>query len=569
MGPGSQDERIPDSRMVSRRTTTDSARRPATRQVSGIFRVSYRRVFPARRVTFIPMASRPAAASLLRKHRRAAGLSQSALAGRSGVSANAISEIERGFSRGPRRSTIQLIADALGLSAAERTALEHSIDRHRRPPRATSPASRPEGDNGLAAVLLPSLIGRSRELEQLTRLLREGTTQLVTLTGPAGVGKTRLALALQAELAGSYLHGVTFVDLAPIRDAPMVLAAITKRIGLPDTRGNALVRIQDYLRERSALLMLDNFEQVLPAALDLATLLAGCPGIIALVTSREPLHLRSEQVIPVRPLALPDLDRLPPAGELEDSASVALFSARARAVKPEFSLTDENARAVAELCVHLDGLPLAIELAAAYVPALSPSMILDRIRRQFSFLRSQAPDLPLRHQTMRAALGWSYDLLTEGEQTVFRYLGVFVGGYTAETAEAFLQSVRPGMEDVIAIVASLVAKSMIVSEEDTAGGRRFRLLESVHSYALDKLTAHGEEVAACQAHAEFFLALAEALDPELDGQAARDRILRLEQEQDNLRAALGWLHHQGDGEKALRLATRAGILLGSPLAPRR
>ena len=292
------------------------------------------------------------------------------------------------------------------------------------------------------------------ELELIRQLLVGGTARLLTLTGPAGVGKTRLAHEAGTRFGGAFPDGVWFVDLTTIRDPAKVPSALAESLGLPDT-GPAFLpdRLSACLQGRETLLILDNFEQVLPAAPLLDTLLHAAPGLRLLITSRELLHLRAEQTLPVPPLALPDPAHLPPLERLVEVPSVALFLHSAQKINPGFRLTDENAPAVAGLCVHLDGLPLAIELAAARTQLLSPQMLLERLEQRLSLLHWEAQDLPVRQHTLRSAIAWSYDLLAKEEQVLFRRLGIFVGGFTLEAAEAIVADKLSDAIDVVECLA--------------------------------------------------------------------------------------------------------------------
>jgi predicted ATPase/DNA-binding CsgD family transcriptional regulator len=389
--------------------------------------------------------------------------------------------------------------------------------------------------------------------------------RLLTLTGPAGVGKTRLAIEVGRRMSGEFAQGVAFVDLSPIRDPTLVPPALAAGVGLQDVESPRLLeRLFAYLRARRSLIILDNFEQLLSAAGWLADLLADCPSVTLLVTSRETLRLRWEQTYRVQPLDLPDPDNLPPVEDLARVPAVALFLDRARAIDREFVLGGENARAVAELCAHLDGLPLAIELAAARTSLLSPRMILDRLGQRLSLLRWEARDLPARQQTLRSAIGWSYDLLDEQEQALFRRLGVFTAGFTMDAAQAVTSASgeqgvhQPAPEGVLDGLGSLVDKSLILVEGRNAQEIRYRLLESVREYALEELEVWGETEPARRAHALHFLDLAERAEPELIRRGQRAWFLRLEQDHDNLRAALRWFSSHGEYVLALRLAVALG-----------
>ena len=404
-----------------------------------------------------------------------------------------------------------------------------------------------------------SFLGRTQELELIRQLLIGGPARLLTLIGPAGVGKTRLALEAGKRFGDNFPDGIWFVDLTTIRDPAEVPAAVAGSLGLPDTGPTPLLeRLSACLQARETLLILDNFEQVLPAAPLLGSLLAIAPGLRLLVTSRELLHLRAEQTLPVPPFALPDPAHLPPVDTLVEVPSVALFLQRAQMINPSFRLSEENARAVAELCVRLDGLPLAIELAAARTQLLSPQMMLERLEQRLALLHWEAQDLPVRQHTLRSAIAWSYELLAGDEQVLFGRLGIFVGSFTLEAAEAIVTDAPNQTVDVLDGVASLVDKSLVLSEEDGDGGHRFRLLESVRDFALEQVTRCDEGEAVGHAHAHYFLELAKRAAPELVGGTQRTWFLRLEQEHGNLRQALRWLLDHGENEAALRLAGALG-----------
>jgi predicted ATPase/DNA-binding CsgD family transcriptional regulator len=422
---------------------------------------------------------------------------------------------------------------------------------------------------GLPAAAGP-LIGRDELLAAALTLLRDEGVHLVTLTGPAGGGKTRLAVALASALAAEFRHGVRFVDLSAVRAPAQVLPTVADALGIREAGGRVAQRpvterLARALRERHLLVVLDNFEQVLAAAPDIGDLLARCPGVKALVTSRAALHLRWEHELAVPPLEVPDLRQLPDPDELTRVPAVALFVERARAVRRDFALDTAGAQAVAEVCVRLDGLPLAIGLAAARAKVLPPAALLARLERRLQLLVGGAPDRPTRHQTLRAALDWSHELLAAPEQALLRRLSVFAGGFTLVAAEAVCSgqyaagsggpadvggTTAPGdgrgpptvncllPTDVLGTLETLVDNSLVRPAPVHAGEPRYALLETIREYALDRLQAAGEVAAAHQRHAAYFLALAETAAASLRGPGQAAWLRRLEEEHDNLRAAL-------------------------------
>ncbi|MFI5340262.1 MAG: tetratricopeptide repeat protein [Candidatus Methylomirabilales bacterium] len=398
------------------------------------------------------------------------------------------------------------------------------------------------------------LIGRDEEVETVRQLLLRERVRAVTLTGAGGTGKTRLALQIASNLTNEFPDGVYFVTLASISDPNLLASSIAVALGIRENAARPVLEsVMEALQHKHMLLVLDNFEQIVAAATVVVDLLATCPGLKVLVTSRIVLHLSGEHEYQVPPLKLPEIGRLPGTESLERYSAIALFLERARAVKPGFTLSNENAPAVAGICAHLDGLPLAIELAAARIKLLSPQAMLDRLGSRLDFLKGGARDLPARHQTLRQAIAWSYDLLTEDEKGFFRRLAVFTRGCTLEAVEAVCGADGGLGMDALDGVATLVDKSLLRQEEGPGEEPRFVMLETIRDYGLESLKAAADWEFARRAHAAYFLALAEQAEAELTGPRQSLWLDRLEREHDNLRAALSWAEEQGETEIVLRL----------------
>jgi predicted ATPase/DNA-binding XRE family transcriptional regulator len=490
----------------------------------------------------------PSFGQLLRQLRGAAALSQAELAERAGLSVRGISDLERDLRQTPRPETARLLADALALDDAARTVLLAAAHTIQIPERSPMPASL----SGALPVLLTRLIGREPELAALLALLLRDGARLVTITGVGGSGKTRLALEVAARLRARFADGVVFVDLAPLADPTLVLPSLAAALGVPERAGQPLAEsLARFLAPRQTLVLLDNCERVLGAVPALNALLAASPDVTILATSREPLHVRGEREFPLAPLPLPAADQLPAVSELARIPAAALFVERAEASQPTFRLTAENAAAVAAICRRLDGLPLAIELAAVRVKVLPPAALLARLEKRLPLLTG-GRDLPARQQTMRDAIAWTYDLLAPSEQALFRRLAVFAGGFTLAAAEAVAD---PAMSaTVFDGVAALVEQSLLQPSAGTETEPRYQLLETVREYGLEQLTAAGETDEVRQRHAAFFLQQAADFMTGSPILLDRERLARVIAEQDNVRLALQWCDAQGDSEALLQLS---------------
>jgi predicted ATPase/DNA-binding XRE family transcriptional regulator/tetratricopeptide (TPR) repeat protein len=497
---------------------------------------------------------------LLKQHRLDASLSQEELAERAHLSSHTISGLERGIRRAPYSHTVEVLADALGLSPPDRTELHSVAERARR----RSPSTRlaPETDTVGPPNNLPrqlsSFVGREKDVAKIRELI--ASDRLVTLVGSGGVGKTRIALRVAADLLDGSGQGVWFVDLAPLTDASLVPSTIASALSVQETLDRPILQtLIAYLKNRYLLLVLDNCEHLIDGVARAAeVLLQSCSRLQILATSREALGISGERTYRVPSLSVPALDEMHrlTVDEALGYDAVALFAVRAEAADGRFELTQQLVPTVAEICRRLDGIALAIELAAARVSVLSATTLAQRLNERFLVLTGGSRTALPRHKTMRALLDWSYDLLEAREQDLFRKLSIFAGGFTLDLAVALCANDGAIAEvEVLDLIASLVGKSLVVSETAAEETMRYRLLESTRHYALEKLHESGEYATVAQAHALVMLALAERFDSTFELLADRIWAARVKPEIENWRAALTWAFGSlGDPSIGQRLA---------------
>jgi predicted ATPase len=472
------------------------------------------------------------------------------LAARAGLTAKGIGALERGERRHPQPHTIRSLANALNLSDASRSAFFAAV--LKRAGEALSPAAEARVDTFALPATLPAapptpLLGRERDVAVVLSLLEKRETRLLALTGPGGVGKTRLALEVVGSAKGMFTDGVAFVALAPLNAADLVLPAVFRTLGLSGIDGRSVREtLHEHLRGRRMLLVLDNFEQVMQAAPEVANLLSACPDLVVLATSRATLRVRGEKEYPVQPLAVPDPSRSPDMRIVNASPAARLFAERAGEANPYFEITGKNAASVAAICWRLDGLPLALELAAAKARYLGPTELLSRLDRALE--AGGARDLPERQRTMRATLDWSHDLRSNEEKALFRRLSVFAGGFGMEAVEAV-----GGTDDVLGLLGSLVEQSLVAADPEAPGGTRYKMLEPIRQYALERLHESEEEEEVRRRHAEHYLAFAEQVGRKLTGPRMVEWLDRLEAERDNLRSVVSWTLSNGQRELSVRL----------------
>jgi predicted ATPase/transcriptional regulator with XRE-family HTH domain len=508
----------------------------------------------------------------VKRRRGALGLTQDGLARRIYCSLAMIRKIEADERR-PSQQLAELLTEHLALKADKQQLFvliargERGVE-HLPPPEDLAAAEALPDPIAFPSLPMPptGLIGRNHNIVAVRALLLRADVHLVTLTGPPGIGKTRLSIAVAADIQDQFADGIAFIPLTPIQEPNLVISTIGQALGVMESAGRPLLDgLKAFLRERQVLLVLDNFEQVLQATPQIAELIASAPHLKLLVTSRVALRLLSEQRFVVPPLALPGMNRLHSAPDLVDVlsgyAAIELFVQRAQAVTQTFTLTPENAVAIAAICVRVDGLPLAIELAATRIALFTPQELLARLEHRLALLTGGALDLPVRQQTLRGAIAWSYGLLSDSEQTLLRRLGIFVGGFTLSAAERISNEADLGIS-VLDGVAALIDKSLVYqadgAHQPKTGETRFALLETIREFALEQLTVSGEATTIRQQHAHVFLTLAEVSSSYRYGAMQQEWLARLDLDHDNLRAALAWSLTDDDASISLRIAGALG-----------
>jgi len=476
--------------------------------------------------------------ALLRRYRVAAAFSQEALAARAGMSTRAVSDLERGIRTRPYLETVRRLSEALGLDPAAQAELAGAA-RALRPSPSSVPATTVNAELGAATLPIPltPLVGREREILELVDLLRGGA-RLVTLTGPGGIGKTRVAIAVAQAVSDHFVSGIAFVSLATITDPDLVLVTIAHALGVPDAPGQVLLaRVRAFLQSRHPLLVLDNCEHLLDAAAQVVgDLVTHCGHVTVLCTSRSRLSIPGEQVIPL--------------DVLDAGAACTLFVDRVCALDPTLGSSHNLKPYVDAICSRLDRLPLAIELAAARISVLPPHSLLERLEQRLPLLVGHHRNAPARQRTMRSTIGWSYDLLSTEEQRLFRRLGVFAGGFAFDAAV----DVAGNENEVLANMETLVISSLVRSEEAVGGVPRFTMLETIREFAVERLAASGEEPDIRQRHARYFAITIENELSNQDGPQLRSAHDRIEADLQNCRMAMAWALENGDAETGIRLS---------------
>jgi predicted ATPase/transcriptional regulator with XRE-family HTH domain len=489
---------------------------------------------------------------LLRRYRVDAGFTQEDLAERAAISARTVSDIERGLRTSIYRDTATRLAQALRLEGSARAVFQQAA---RRAPAGVSRMSPIEAASRLAIHPIPApltrLIGRADELTAVVGALRSGTVRVLTLVGPGGIGKTRLAIEAADKIAADFADGACFVSLAVTDDATMMPSLMARELGLLSVRKPMHEAVRDHLRDREMLVVLDTFEHLLPAAAYIAELATACRRLSFLVTSRIPLHIRGEHEVSLTPLAMPELPV--DAATLDSYPATALFLERGRAVKREFVLDADTATTIVEICRRLDGLPLAIELAAVRLRHLPLATLATALDHRLDLLVGGPRDLPPRLQTMRDAIAWSYELLPPAAQRVFRAVSIFAGGWTVAAAEAI--SGTDGEElELLKELTTLVDNHLVTIDDRGGSDPRYRMLDVIREYALEQVERHAETELLARRHALHFADVAEAAEREQGAAGQEPSYRRLQREQDNMRAALGWAIAAQEPRLAQRIA---------------
>jgi predicted ATPase/DNA-binding XRE family transcriptional regulator len=488
--------------------------------------------------------------AVLRQFRDAAALSQEELADRAGLSRRGISDLERGARRAPWPETVRMLADALALDESDRATLLAAA----RPVAPKGGPSAPASPTmGSLPTPLTQLIGREIDVAAVRAELRHEDARLVTIVGPGGVGKTRLAIAVADGLRDAFLDGIAFADLSALTEPRLVVPTIAIALGVRNVAHQPLREtVAGFLSTKQLLLVLDNCERVLAAGRDVTSLLAASPGLTVLATSREPFHIQGERQFALPPLQLPDPDRQSAVDEVGRLPAVRLFVERAQAVQPDFALTTGNAAAVAAICRRLDGLPLAIELAAARTKVLPTAALLARLEPRLPLLIGGGHDLPARQRTMRDTIAWSYDLLAPEERGLFRRLAVFAGGFTLPAAEVV--AAPAGERSVLSGTVALVEQSLLRPMPSSDDTPRYLMLETVREFGLEQLVVAGEADDAHRRHAAYFLQLADDLVKAPPLLMNLESLARVASEQDNVRVALNWFDEYGERDAVLKLS---------------
>jgi predicted ATPase/DNA-binding XRE family transcriptional regulator len=488
---------------------------------------------------------------LLRRHRVSAGLTQEELAEHAGLSLRGISDLERGMRRAPHRGTILRLAEALGLDAGETESLLTAARRARTAMDTRAPS--PFGHH--LPLAASSLVGRERDIAEVHGHLERA--RLVTLVGPGGIGKTRLALEVARGIASSGLE-VALVEFAPVTDPELIYHRTAAVLGIEEQLGQPrLATLAEALRARQLLLVIDNCEHVITACAQLAdALLGACAEVRILATSREALRVAGETIWPVPPLSVPDYRRPPTPGAVAQSEAGRLFVDRAHSALPAFNLTAANATAVARVCQHLEGMPLALELAAASVRHLSPDEIASRLHDALRLLVEGSRVAPARQQTLQATIDWSYALLDSPEQLLFEQLSVFAGGWTVAAAEAVCRAHGIATESVVNLLARLADKSLLGVDHRDDGPVRYHMLQILRQYGSHRLNHRTEAARIRRGHAEYFLEHIERAGPAFQPPHEAEWFTWIHQELDNLRAALDWAIESSEAGLGLRIASK-------------